>query len=244
MREPLKYMDFEQNWDDLDYYDAGTSSLKSNKSSSRNENSPRRKRRPNKEGKQNSEGTCNHRAGAVFIPLEDRKPRSLPKIPTDPGSYHQKLEAGYPNGVGFLSLPRNTTNSRHKHGIEHRRSKSDSHTRPSRTKQRPKSFEQLYRPAYYDVAKRDGAISNIKNTQVTLDSKYLKDDMKTKDIGLKHTNDTKVNNSNQRGVNRSLERDKRTRDSIFENLQGSSSPKFYPPYRDSNNPNLLYTTKL
>ena len=235
-------MEYDQNWEDLDYYDARSSSLKSDKTSQRSENSPRRKRRPNKDGKPNSEDSQGHRPGMVFIPLEDRHPRSLPRIPSDTQSYDHKPDFGFPNGTGFLSLPRTTVN---KNGIEHRRSKSDSQSRPSRprSKQRPRSFEQLYRPSQ-NVDKRDGAVSRNKNPHLTADFTNAKNSLKTKDTNTKHIKDTKTNSSNPKGVNRSLERETRTKDNIFMNLQGSSSPKFYPPYRETSSPNFLYTTKL
>lgn len=267
LREPLKYMEYEQNWEDLDYYGTGSNknikdgSLRSDKTSQRSDNSPRRKRRPNKDKKRNSMEGLNGRPGMVFIPLDERKPRSLPRIPVQ--SYSDKQEFEFPNGIRSSSLPR--TSSKHQYPIEHRRSKSDGNNKP-RSKQRPRSFDQLYYPPR-NIDKEDKAVNGAmkRNQKSNLNSEpyQIKNTFPTKDDNLKRAQDRKTSNTsyktnkpktenanqkptimNHRGLNRSLERINRTNDNIFPTLDGSSSPKFYPPYRDSNNQNVLFTTKL
>lgn len=205
----------------------------------------------------------NGRPGMVFIPLDDRKPRSLPRLPVEPQSYSDKQEFGYPNGIRSSSLPR--TSSKHQHPAEHRRSKSDGNNKP-RSKQRPRSFEQLYfPPRNIDNGDKaaNGALKRNQKLDLNSEPNHIKNTFPTKDDNLKRAQNRKISNTsykpnkpkpdnadqkpnttNQKGPDRSLERVNRTNDNIFPTLDGSSSPKFYPPYRDSNNQNVLFTTRL
>lgn len=258
-REPLKYMEYEQNWEDLDYVAAGKDgSLRSNKSSQRSDNSPRRKRRGNKDTNRNSTEKLNQKPGMVFIPLEERKPRSLPKLPIETQHYSDKADYFYTNGLRFSSLPRTPKQS---NVAEHRRSKSDGQNRP-RSKQRPRSFEQLSCHSHnIDRQEKHNLTEHLYS-----EPNQIKNNLKSKDTNLRQVQNRKQNNtsrqhlknenpssvssvqkpttSSRRGVDRSFEHVTRENEHVFPTVHASSSPKFYPPYRDPNKDNLIFTTKL
>ena len=248
-------MDSDQNWEDLDYYAAGKDgSLRSNKSQ-RSDSSPRRKRRNNKDKRQNSTEKLNQTQGLVFIHLSERQQRSLPKIPSETQTISDKLEYSYLNGIRFLSLPRTP---KQRNGTEHTRSKSESQSRP-RTKQRPRSFEQLNthsKNVYVDIPEYPSQTGHVYS-----EPNQIRNDLKLKDTNLRLTQNREVNSisrqktkpdgrnpcnpngqniSNSRGPNRRFNRD----DTVFPATEASSSPKFYPPYRDPNKQNVIFTTRL
>lgn len=253
MREPLKYMDSEQNWEDLDYVAAGKDgSLRSNKSSQRSDGSPKRKGRSNKDKRQSSTERLNQTHGVVLIPLSDRKQRSLPKIPTETQSVNEEKEHSYPNGIKFLSLPR-PPKERYaaEHIREHIRSKSDGQSR-SRTKQRPRSHEHLNTHSenvYVDIpeySRQTGQMYSKPN--------QIRNDLKAKDTNLRQAQNRKIKSECQNPSNHSLRqtishskgpnRRFHPEDNVFPEVESSSSPKFYPPYREPNKQTVMFTTRL
>ena len=253
-------MDSEQNWEDLDYIAAGKDgSLRSYKSSQRGDGSPKRKRRTNKDKRQSSTEKLNQTHGVILIPLSDRKQRSLPKIPTETQSVSEDKEHSYPNGIRFLSLPR-PPKERYatEHIREHIRAKSDGQN-GGRTKQRPRSYENLShsKNVYVDIPE-------YPSQAVRMYSKpnQIRNDLKAKDTNLRQAQNRKPNNSskqstkpdcqnpsnhklgqnisNYRGPNRHFQPE----DNVFPAVDSNSSPKFYPPYREPNKQTVMFTTRL
>ena len=240
------------DWEDLDYNAVGKDgSLRSNKSQ-RSDSSPRRKRRSNKDKRQNSTDKFNQTQGEVFIHLSERQQRSLPKIPSETQTISDKLEYAYPNGIRFLPLPRTP---KQRNATEHTRFQSESQSRP-RTKHRPRSFEQLNthsKNVYVDIPEYLSQTGYVYS-----EPKQVRNDLKLKDTNLRQTQNREVNSisrqkqkqnlmvktlvilidkTNSRGPNRRFDRD----DTVFPAADVSS---FYPPYRDSNKQNVIFTTRL
>ena len=256
MREPLKYMDSEQNWEDLDYVAAGKDgSLRSNKSSQRGDGSPKRKKRSSRDKRQSSTEKLNQTQGVTLIPLSNVKQRSLPQVPGE------ENEHSYPNGIRFLSLPRPPKERYANYqNREHIRSNSDGQGR-SRTKQRPRSYEHLnthLENVYVDIQEYPRQ-SDLKNSSPN----RIKNDLKSKGTNLIQAHNRKLNNSprhstqpdhrnptnHKQGQNISNATGPNVRrfhpeDTVFPAVDSSSSPKFYPPYRDSNKQTVMFTTRL